>query len=375
MNKMIFIPMLLFMLLIIAYVFIRGIQVLSFQPPIIRIIYSVIFLTMMVSFLFRMFKGDTGNLTLSYILGVIGFTWFILIIYFALISVSVDLIRVVIYIFKIYPVQIKELLPIIKSVILVASVSIVTLLLIVGNYNFNHPVVTKLNLNANSSSKGKELNIVMVSDVHLSSYIGLKDLKRYVKMINEQNPDIVLFAGDIVDRNFEPLVKLNLGEEINKIKSKYGIYAISGNHEFYGGNKSEIFEYLAKYGVTLLTDSIALVADDIYIIGREDKTNRHRKNLDSLLSKAHKNLPKILLDHQPYSLHDSQNKVDLHLSGHTHKGQFWPVTKLVKYMYELDYGYLKKGNTHYYVSSGLGIWGPKVRLGSKSELVMINFKY
>lgn len=375
MNKMIFIPFLLFMLSLIAYLFFRGIQVLSPQPDFVKIIYVVVFVLMMASFFYRMFKGDTGNLNTSYITGVIGFTWFFAIVYFALIALSVDIARVAIKLFHIYPQYIKDNLPLIKNIIALSSFSIFIVLVIIGNYNFNHPAVTELTLKSDTSDRGKSIKIVMASDIHMSSYIGTNDITRMVNMINSQNPDIVLFAGDLADRNYEPLYKLNLGDELSKIKTKYGVYAIPGNHEFYGGHKNDIIRYLSSKGVNFLVDSVVEINNELYIIGRDDKTNRHRATLDALLLQAPKQMPKILLDHQPYNLHESQNKVDLQLSGHTHKGQFWPATSIVKSMYELAYGYLKKGTTHYYVSSGLGIWGPKIRLGSKSELVVINFFY
>lgn len=363
------------MLSLIAYVFFRGFQVLSPQPQYVRLGYTLVFAVMMGSFFYRMFKGDTGNLDIAYITGIIGFTWFFAIIYFALIALSVDISRLIIKVFHIYPQYFKENLPLIKNVLAVSSLSLVVILFTIGNYNFYHPTVTKLNLKSDFSNSGKSLKIVMASDLHMSSYIGQKDVNRMVSLINKQNPDIVLFAGDLADRDFEPLKKLRLGEELMQIKSKYGVFAIPGNHEFYGGHKNDIISYLSSYGVKFLSDSVTEVNGEIYIIGRDDKTNRHRASLDLVLAKANKNLPKILLDHQPYNLENSQDKVDLQLSGHTHKGQFWPATAIVKSMYELSYGYLKKGKTHYYVSSGLGIWGPKVRLGSQSELVLINFFY
>ncbi len=365
----------LIMLSLIAYVFFRGLQVLSPQILYVRITYIAIYSIMMAAFFYRMFKGDTGNLNISYITGVLGFTWFVAIIYIAIIAISVDWLRLAFKIFHFHPQIIKDNIPMIKNILALSSISMLVIILIIGNYNFNHPSVTQLNIKADSTAKNKELKIVMASDIHMSSYIGQRDVRRMVKLINEQNPDVVLFAGDLADRNFEPLEKLKLGEELDKLHSKYGVFAISGNHEYYGGRKKEIFNYFSKHGITVLTDSVAEINGEVYIIGRDDRTNKHRVLLDTLLKKADKNLPKILLDHQPYGLNESQDKVDLQLSGHTHLGQFWPATFIVKSMYELAYGYLKKGRTHYYVSSGLGLWGPKIRLGSKSEIVIINFKY
>ena len=115
--------------------------------------------------------------------------------------------------------------------------------------------------------------------------------------------------------------------------------------------------------------------DDLYLAGRDDKHNPNRKELKDLLSTT-ANKPVIVLDHQPYHLEDAaNNNVDLQISGHTHNGQFFPANLVVKSMFELGYGYLRKGNTHFYVSSGLGLWGPQYRLGSRSEMVVVNFRY
>ncbi|MFZ4725789.1 MAG: metallophosphoesterase, partial [Paludibacter sp.] len=113
-----------------------------------------------------------------------------------------------------------------------------------------------------------------------------------------------------------------------------------------------------------------------YIVGRDDKSNLNRKKLSEIVTGLDKKLPFILMDHQPYHLEEAeQNDIDFQISGHTHNGQFFPGNLFVKKMYELGYGYLKKGNTHYYVSSGLGLWGPQYRIGTESELVVINLKY
>ena len=117
------------------------------------------------------------------------------------------------------------------------------------------------------------------------------------------------------------------------------------------------------------------------MIGREDVampqfTNKQRKSLNEIVSNLDNNLPKILLDHTPVKLEQAeQNGIDLQLSGHTHHGQIWPANIITNMIYELSWGYLKKGKTHYYVSSGAGTWGPPVRTGSSSEIVNIKVSF
>jgi len=112
------------------------------------------------------------------------------------------------------------------------------------------------------------------------------------------------------------------------------------------------------------------------VVGREDRSNEKRKTLSELVKGLDKKYPTILMDHQPYHLEEAEkNNIDLQISGHTHNGQFFPGNLFVKKIYELGYGYLKKGNSHFYVSSGLGLWGPQYRIGTESELVVVNLRY
>ena len=210
----------------------------------------------------------------------------------------------------------------------------------------------------------------------LGNSIDIQMLRKYVKLINAQHPDIVLLLGDITDRSASPLSEQNMKTELQSIHAPLGTYAIRGNHEYYSGKPKAIAGYLKASGITVLIDSACLVDNSFYIIGRDDRTNSKRKPLSEMVQGLDKDIPKILLDHQPFKLKDAeQNGIDLQLSGHTHDGQFFPGNLYVKKMFELGHGYLKKGKTHYYISSGLGIWGPHYRIGTQSELVEIRLKY
>ena len=189
-----------------------------------------------------------------------------------------------------------------------------------------------------------------------------------------------MLAGDIVDDRAEILNQRGIGKSFNKLKPKYGIYSINGNHEFINGVKSSD-TYAEQFGIKLLLDSSELIDSSFYVIGREDVampqfTNKQRKSLNEIVSNLDNNLPKILLDHTPVKLEQAeQNGIDLQLSGHTHHGQIWPANIITNMIYELSWGYLKKEETHYYVSSGAGTWGPPVRTGSSSEIVNIKITF
>ncbi|HWI54984.1 MAG TPA: metallophosphoesterase, partial [Desulfobacteria bacterium] len=123
------------------------------------------------------------------------------------------------------------------------------------------------------------------------------------------------------------------------------------------------------------------VADSFYIVGRDDKsgsrfTGHKRKNLQDIISAVDRSLPVIVMDHQPTNLGETERAgVDLQVSGHTHRGQLFPNHLITRRIYEVDYGYLRKGNLNVIVSSGYGTWGPPIRVGSVAEIVDINVEF
>ena len=220
-----------------------------------------------------------------------------------------------------------------------------------------------------------ELNIVVASDIHLGTIINRRWTKRIVEKINSLNADLVLLPGDIVDGDVEPVIKQNLGEVLRTIKSKYGIFGITGNHEYIGGVEPAV-KYISEHGIRELRDERIDIAG-ITIIGREDRSaGKNRLSIIELAKGIDPSKPLIIMDHQPFKLDEAVSiGADLQLSGHTHHGQLWPLNFITKMVYELSFGYKKKGNTHIYVSCGAGLWGPPVRLGSRPEIVQIKLKF
>jgi predicted MPP superfamily phosphohydrolase len=256
------------------------------------------------------------------------------------------------------------------------SLVVIAVAMVWGNIRFNHPNLVQLDLTVEQPFQGKTLKIVAASDIHLGTSIDKKYLHRYVQLINARKPDIILLAGDITDRSFGPVLEQRMEEELGQLQAPLGVYAITGNHEYYSGVQDQIADYLRTAGITVLHDSTALVDNRFYLIGRDDRTNPKRKPLAELVQGLRPELPRILLDHQPYDLQQAvDNDIDLQISGHTHEGQFFPGNLIVRRIFEVAHGYKKKGKTHIYVSSGLGIWGPLYRIGTQSELVEIRLKY
>ena len=221
----------------------------------------------------------------------------------------------------------------------------------------------------------------MVSDIHVGTMVGIDFLKKVINRIEEINPDMVLFVGDIINEDIEQTLLDKVVSVLKRLNPPLGKYAVPGNHEYISKRIGMVIDYLRKGGVNVLLDEWILVNSSIYIIGRKDRDvsrflGEKRKSLSEILKGVEKEKPVIVLDHQPIDLNEaSENGIDLQLSGHTHHGQLWPFNLLTKRVYEKSWGYLRKGNTQYYVSCGVGTWGPPVRLGSKSEIVHLRITF
>ena len=353
-----------------GYVMVRGWQALpsaSVLRPIYLVTAIVLFVCMLVGMLFSnaMPHGVAKAITFA------GFSYIIVFSYLFLSFLLVDILRLINLLVQISPIYMTSF----RLWMMVATLGATGIAMIVGNYRFNHPDIVTLNISTKNPTQNRDLKIVAVSDLHLGNSIDKERLQSYVKMINDQHPDIVLLAGDVSDRSMIPVIEQNMMEEFKAIKAPLGVYAINGNHEHYAETPTATADYLRESGITVLRDSTCLIDSSFYLVGRDDRTNVNRKSLKELVTGLNGNFPRILMDHQPYHLEEAvNNNIDLQISGHTHNGQFFPGNLFVKRIYELGYGYLKKGNSHFYVSSGLGLWGPQYRIGTQSELVVIHLK-
>lgn len=241
-----------------------------------------------------------------------------------------------------------------------------------GNIQYNNKVREELTFTTDKPL-AKPLKLVMLSDLHLGYHNPRKELARWVDKINSEHPDLILIAGDIIDMSIRPLIEENMAEEFHRLEAP--VYACLGNHEYYTGEPLAQ-QFYQDAGIHLLRDTFAIV-DDLCIIGRDDRTNRHRKRMLSqiLPEKEGSERFTILLDHQPYHLEQAERAgVDFQFSGHTHYGQVWPISWIEDAMYECAFGHHQRGKTQYYVSSGIGIWGGKYRIGTRSEYVVARIK-
>ncbi|MDR1551988.1 MAG: metallophosphoesterase [Prevotellaceae bacterium] len=339
----------------------------------IKLMYNLFFLIIIAIFSISVFFREHLPLNINVLINNYSLTWIIACFYFMLVMLFVGLISVLNKYFHFLPFNPHQIE--IKRIIIFAAFAIVVLTIIWGRYNFNNIKIEKLDININKKAKIETLKIVAASDLHLGYSVDKKYLKKYVDLINSRKPDIILLVGDIADTHSQPIIKQNMKEEFLQLQAPLGVYGVIGNHECYGDTQNTV-NYLKSAGIVMLQDGLVLIDNDIYIVGRNDKTIKSRKKLDELLQNIDKQKPVILLDHQPFNLNQAQeNGVDLQLSGHTHGGQIFPFTLVTKSIYEKHHGYLKKNDTHYYITSGTGGWGPKQRIGSQSEIVEITLRF
>ena len=362
------------------YVFIRGWQALSSLPHL-KPFYAVIFVIAATSYIIAKFlDGKIPHLVYDAMIW-IGSFWFAFMLYFFLSIILIDLIRLLNWKLDFFPQIINNNYENVKRYLLAFVVLISSVIIFIGYLNTRKISVKSLSLEiTRKQSALTELNAVVLSDLHLSTINGEKLLSQIVAKINELKPDVVFIPGDIVDDRAETLKSEGIGVSLSKIKSKYGVFASTGNHEYINGINGTC-KFITENGITLIRDSSLLIADSFILAARDDASKnsfakQRRKSLEEIISNANQNYPIILLDHTPFRLEEAEiNGISLQLSGHTHHGQMFPLNFITKLIYEVSWGYKKKDNTHYYVSCGVGTWGPPVRLGSESEIVNIKIKF
>ena len=382
--KVLFVVMLVFSLSVFAglnwYLFIRGRQALEILERRFRILYAIVFWTMPALFFgSMMLETAAGSGALTDTVFLIGSFWVAVMLYGFLFVVIVDIVRLIGKLFKIKPKIVFQNYVATKAIVLVAFLALLSVIFVVGYKNATRPQATHLTIELNKQGGNlSQLRVAMVSDIHLGYIYRQRELARIVDVINEQQPDIVMLVGDIFEGPPEPVIKNDMGVEFARLQTKYGVYFATGNHEYMGANNSPdaALNYLATHGVKPLVDAVALIDSAFYVVGRKDPSGGARKDLTELLHDIDRNLPIILLDHQPFNLDEAVDaKIDLQLSGHTHNGQMYPLNYIVNLIFEKSWGFLKKGDTNFYVSCGAGTWGPPIRIGSYAEVVMIDLKF
>jgi predicted MPP superfamily phosphohydrolase len=254
------------------------------------------------------------------------------------------------------------------------------MLIAAGVINALVPVVKRYGIAIDKPAAAESLRIAAVSDIHLGSIIRERSLRRLSSMLAAEKPDLILLLGDIVDGQIAPVLRGDLLRHFTPPECRYGVFAVAGNHEYIGGGMQTI-PYIESRGIRILKDEVVALSCGIQLIGRIDRDagmfyGRPRAALKKLMAQADTSMPVIVLDHQPSSIDEAAgNRVDLQLSGHTHHGQMWPLNGITRMIYRVSRGYLKEGAFNVIVSSGYGLWGAPVRLGSRPEVLIVNVSF
>jgi len=263
------------------------------------------------------------------------------------------------------------------------AAGVVALVLAYGAWNATRLRTVDLDLRLPAGSGTVErLTLVAASDLHLGALVGPRRLETGVARGNALEPDAVLFAGDIVDESVKEAIEARLGGIMRGLRAPLGVYACPGNHEFYSGLERNL-ACLRSCGVTVLQDEAVGVGGAFRLVGRRDPSSlgrgEVRLSIPGILDRsglAAADLPVVVLDHQPLRLDEAAAAgAALQISGHTHDGQLFPIDVINGFIYELNWGYRRKGETHFYVTSGAGTWGPPVRVGSRAEIVRIRVTF
>jgi uncharacterized protein len=355
------------------YILRRGLSVISLQH---RNLFLTITIFIMLSYIVGRFLDRVWISPISSGLIWIGSFWLAFMIYIFMSLVIVDLLRLINHFIHFFPFFVTKDIERAKKFTAIAILTLSVIIVAGGFINTKVVIEKKYYIKIKKTAGNlKSLKIAVATDLHLGTIYSYGFMYELGQRLNNMKPDIILLAGDIIDEDLGPVIKYDVGEHLKRLNAKYGVYAVTGNHEYIGGAAAAV-QYLEQHNIKVLRDSSVRINNSFYIVGRDDRTNRNRATLEQIMKEVDKSLPVIMMDHQPFHLEEAkQNKIDLQVSGHTHNGQLWPFNYLVEKIYDLAWGYKVDGDTHYYVSCGAGGWGPPIRTGSRPEIININLKF
>jgi predicted MPP superfamily phosphohydrolase len=367
--------------LINLYIGRRGVQALAAYPKA-RTVFLVLFITMALAYpLGRVLMAFVKNFPSAAFIKV-GSFHMVVMLYGFMGVVLVDLVRLANAFVPFLPRSFSARPGTTGLVLFIAVAGATALTLVAGAINAVHPRTVDLALTIPKKAGSLDhLTIVLASDLHLGTLVGKSRLAKIVDRINTLEPDIIFMPGDIVDETVTDRIEAEFSIVMRRLRAPLGVFAVPGNHEFYSGLERNL-ACLRACGIRVLEDEAVLLDGAFVVVGRKDRSSlkpgTQRFPIREILARDgfDTSLPVILLDHQPAHLEEAVKAgIDLQLSGHTHAGQLFPLDLINKKVWELNWGYLRKGNTQYYVTSGVGTWGPPVRTGSRPEIVRIRLTF
>ncbi|WP_339804581.1 metallophosphoesterase [Paenibacillus sp. FSL R5-0744] len=342
------------------------------------VIYSLCAVTIIINLLLSSSAMTTDSSIVNFI-GQFGDYWMGIYFYLFLLLLLSDVILLISKWIKIIPSPApKRVIFHTRSVVLILVIGLVSY----GIYNANQIKEVTYPIQIHKSMSLDHLNIVLISDLHLGYVNDVKFIEDVVDRINNMQPDIVLMSGDIFNGNYYALSNPSQGIELlNTIQSTYGVYACLGNHDA-GRSYDEIVNFIDKSNIKLLNDEHVVIDNQFVVVGRRDSSpigdQGHARAVTSeVMGNIDTTMPVIVMDHQPTNMIQYGDDVDLILSGHTHQGQVFPANLITNAMFTVDYGHYQKNldSPQVIVTSGVGTWGPPLRIGTNSEIAQIKVDF
>ena len=274
-------------------------------------------------------------------------------------------------------------------------------LLVVFAYGLHHAQQTvvvsyDLNVDKPADAQGDEMNLVLLGDLHLSVNSKLSTTQKMVELINAEHPDAVVIAGDIFTSSYKGLSHPEqYAEALRGIESKYGVYAIYGNHDveepLLGGfpltpisqafRTTPMEDFLVDCNFIPLLDEVVTLPNGVQLAGRVDGEKAgdgttDRLSPSELLKDADPEKPVLVLQHEPKEFKAlGEAGADVALCGHTHAGQIFPGNLIVPFFNENAWGYKRLHDVDTFVTAGVGYYGPPMRVGTDSEITVIHLHF
>ena len=266
-----------------------------------------------------------------------------------------------------------------------------------GIFNARNIKVNEYSVTVNKScGSDKHLKAVLVADLHMGYAIGVDHITNMVEKINQQDADIVIIAGDIFDNSYDGMDDPEgIKAQLKSIKSKYGVYAVYGNHDIdekilmgftfdWGGkqlNSEKMTNFMKECNIKLINDESVLINDEFYLVGRRDTDkpgteDGTRAEISELTKDLDKTKPIFVLSHEPDELQKTADAgADIDFSGHTHDGQLFPGNLTIGLFWENPCGMIKKDNMYSIVTSGVGVYGTFMRVGTDAEICTVDIDF
>lgn len=360
------------------YLGMRGWQSFSSKRRFLRLCYILVFGLLAFSYPLSNVAPNFFPSDFSDTLPFAGSLWLGMIYYLFIFTLFIDVVRLIDNYKPFLPQKLKRH----SLVVTITVYCLTTIVIAYGAWNALHPVTIYYEITIPKTTASLEqLQVVMVSDIHLGKIIDNRRLKKLVNRINQLDPDIIFIAGNVIDNQVDVLPNQHMIATFRKLHPKLGTYAILGNHEYFDQQPELAVQYLEESNIHVLRDQWALIDKSFYLVGRDDLAKQRytgiaRQELNTVMTGIDRTLPIILLDHHSANLQDAIDQgIDLQLSGHTHLGQLFPNNLLTEKLYELDWGYLQRENLQAIASCGFGTWGPPIRIGSSPEIINLTIHF